>query len=82
MSYGKPVVVSNIPGPNEVVKDDYNGFLVKPRSPQAIADAIEKLAKDPMLFKKLSKNALRTAEKHSWKKVGDRYIEVYTQALR
>jgi len=82
MSYGKPVVVSNIAGPNEVVKDGYNGLLVKSRSPQAIANAIEKLVKNPVLYQKLSENAMRTAEQYSWEKVGDRYIEVYTQALQ
>jgi len=81
MSYGKPVIVSDILGPREIVKDALNGILVTPKKAYDIAKAIETLIADPKLLKSLGVNARNTAEKYSWSKVGDRYEEVYRQAI-
>ena len=81
MSYGKPVIVSNIPGPNEIVNDGYNGLLVPPKSAHALVDAIKKLVTSPKFYKTLGSNAQKTAENYSWKKVGDKYEKIYQQAL-
>ena len=43
---GKPIVTTDVPGCREVVDDGVNGFLVPPKDPKALADAIEKLAVD------------------------------------
>ena len=43
---GKPVIASDIGGLPEVVQDGVNGILVRPRSPDDIADALELLSKD------------------------------------
>jgi len=82
MSYGKPVIVSQIPGPKEIVKDGFNGILVTPKKAYDIAKAIEMLIADPKLLKTLNTNARKTAEKYSWNKVGDEYEEVYRQVVK
>jgi len=38
--FGKPVVVGKVGGLMEVVEDQRNGYLVRPRDPRAIADAV------------------------------------------
>lgn len=81
MSYGKPVIVSQIPGPKEIVKDGFNGILVMPKKAYDIAKAIERLITDPQLLKTLGTNAKKTAEKYSWNRVGDEYEEVYRQVI-
>jgi len=81
MSYGKPAIVTDLPGPNELVKDGYNGILVPPRDPEAIARAIKKLALDPELRRALSLNALKTARRFSWETVGARYENIYNTVL-
>lgn len=50
---GLPVVASDLPGPRAVVKSGVNGLLVPPNSPQALADALLMLVKDPDLRKKM-----------------------------
>lgn len=45
----KPIVTTDVPGCREIVKDNVNGFLVTPRSANAIANAIEKLINLPAL---------------------------------
>lgn len=41
--YEKPVIVTRVGGLPDVVEDGVTGFVVEPESPQAIADAIQRL---------------------------------------
>lgn len=49
MASGKPVIASRISGIPELVEHDVTGVLVPPRNSQALAEAIERLAKDTQL---------------------------------
>ncbi len=53
MAMELPIVTSNICGIEELVENGINGILVPPKNPKAIADAIEKLLKNPKLRKKM-----------------------------
>ncbi|MFL5542566.1 MAG: glycosyltransferase family 4 protein [Longimicrobiaceae bacterium] len=45
---GLPIVTTDVPGCREVVRDGHNGYLVPPRQAPALADALEKLIRDPV----------------------------------
>ncbi|PEG32886.1 hypothetical protein CQY20_33860 [Mycolicibacterium agri] len=47
MACGTAVVASNVGGIPEVVADGETGLLVQPDEPQALADALNTLARDP-----------------------------------
>lgn len=47
MAAGLPVVASAISGIPELVEDERTGYLVPPRDPLALADALQRLAADP-----------------------------------
>lgn len=49
MSCGIPVVTTNCPGMEEAVTNGIEGFVVGVRKPDEMADALERLAKDPGL---------------------------------
>jgi glycosyltransferase involved in cell wall biosynthesis/O-antigen ligase len=49
MASGKPVIATAHGGPLEIVADGETGFLVPPGDAAALAEAIERLAKDPQL---------------------------------
>src|SRR5262245_23133968 len=49
MAAAKPVVVSKVGGLTEAVVDGVTGFLVPPQDPQALAEAIAKLVREPTL---------------------------------
>ena len=57
MAGGVVVVASNISGIPEVVEDGVNGLLVPPRDPDAIAEAVQRLYRDPPLRARLAGNA-------------------------
>jgi len=49
MAAGLPFVATRVTGTKEVVRDGDTGFLVEPGDPSALADAFERLARDPAL---------------------------------
>ena len=62
MATGRPLIVADAVGCREVVRDGENGFLVPPRCPQAIADAMERLAAAPALAARMGAASRRMAE--------------------
>lgn len=81
MSCKTPVVATRKGGIPLVVKNGINGFLVRPRSSQQIAEAVNKLLANDELRKKMGEAARQTVEKKfTWKKVAQKYIRVYKQA--
>jgi glycogen synthase len=57
MSCGMVVVATTAGGTPEAVVDDESGLLVPPRDPQAMADAVRRLAQDPGLRQRLGQTA-------------------------
>ncbi len=62
MAAGCPVIAANVGGVAEAIDHGRNGLLIEPRSPQAIAEALLKLAADPELRLRLRANAAATAK--------------------
>jgi glycosyltransferase involved in cell wall biosynthesis len=62
MQAGTPVVASAVSGHREIVRHGHNGLLTPPRSPQAIADAVELLLTHPGKADRLARAARKTVE--------------------
>ncbi|MGL6077681.1 glycosyltransferase family 4 protein [Methyloversatilis discipulorum] len=60
---GRPVVTCDVPGCREVVTHGENGLLVKPRDPEALADAIARLASDVALRHRMGLRGRERAER-------------------
>jgi len=59
---GRPLVATDVPGCRQVVRDGETGLLVPARSVLPLADALQRLAGDPGLRRRLGANARRLAE--------------------
>lgn len=59
---GRPMVASDVPGCREVCRDGKTGLLVPVNSVEPLADALEKLALDAALRKKMGARARQIAE--------------------
>jgi len=57
----RPMVATDVPGCREVVVPDSTGILISPRDPVALADAIERLARDAALRRRFGGAARRRA---------------------
>jgi glycosyltransferase involved in cell wall biosynthesis len=62
MAAGVPVVSAVMSGIPELVEDGRTGLLVEPEDPSALADAVERLLRDPILRKTLAAAARRKIE--------------------
>lgn len=76
MAFGKPVVTTPIAG-YPVVEDGKDGFIVQPDDYKSIAASIAKLLSDERLNGEMGRNALRRAEKYTWKESAKKVLEIY-----
>ena len=84
-AYGfkKPLVVTDVGAIPEIVDDGVTGFIVPPKNPVALAEAIVKLLKDEDLRREMGENAYKKLKTDlSWDKIAEKTIEVYKKAIR
>lgn len=77
MACGKPVVCFNEGGPAEVAVDGLNGFLVQRDDLSGFTSAVAKLAKDKILYSKLSSNALEFSHRYGLKQYAEKIENLY-----
>jgi len=63
LACGKPVVATRVGGTPEIIEDGLNGFLVNPKDPEEIAEAVLKLLEDGGLRLRMGKEGRLKAEK-------------------
>lgn len=82
MAAGLPVIATRSGGPQEIITHEKNGYLVDIDVPQQIANAIEKLANDTVLSKKLAfagqQHAIKTFD---IKNMINSYEDIYKNIL-
>jgi glycosyltransferase involved in cell wall biosynthesis len=74
LACARPVLSSDLPVLRETLNEQ-NAVLLPPANPQAWADALRALAKDPARRATLSAAARATAEQHTWEARARRIIE-------
>ena len=83
MAAGKPVVATNVGGNPEVVVDGETGFLVPPKNPEKMAEAIITLLKNEELAMKMGEaGRKRVEEKFSLERMVREYEEIYRNLLK
>ncbi len=83
MVYKTPVIVTRKGGVTTIVKDGVNGFLVRPKSANIIAQKVNLLLSDDKLRYKMGENAYRTVvERFNWDRISTRFYNLYTKATQ
>jgi phosphatidylinositol alpha-mannosyltransferase len=82
MAAGLPVVASDTPGYDEVVRDGVDGLLVRPRDADALAVAAGRVLDDPDLAERLIAAGRDRARGFDWSIVVERLEDVYRRALQ
>lgn len=80
MSFGRPVICTNVDGLPYTVKD--GGVLVEPGDPKALADAMNDLLHDDGKRKEMGVRARQVSEEYSAEKVTDVLLEVFEKVIR
>jgi phosphatidylinositol alpha-mannosyltransferase len=81
LSYGKPVVASDLAIFREIAERGDCIELVPNRDSRALAAVIDRLLNDPGRRAELSEKAKDFARSHSWPAMARRTIEVYRSAI-
>lgn len=75
---GKPVVVTGVGGLPEVVENGVTGFVVEPRNPEQAANAIETLALDALLCKRMGEAGMkRVRTLYDWNENVRTMLDIY-----
>lgn len=77
-SVGKTIVATAVDGTVEIVKDNENGYLIQPKTPQQIADAVIKLYENPETRQNMEQSAKKTFEQgFSFEIFEGNYLRIY-----
>lgn len=78
MSYGKPVVVSDIDGMTEVVSDGVNGYVFPSGDSKALAAKLADALSDPEALRLVGERALsHVRERNDWVRIGHMTADFY-----
>ena len=82
MAAAKPIVASHVGGNEELLEDGKDGMLIAPASPEALAAAIEFLAKNRAVALQMGTHAQqRVAEQFSAERMARHYNDLYRPML-
>ncbi len=81
LSFGTPVVASDVGGISDIVIDGVTGLLVPEMSVVALAAAVVRILKEPVLAGRLAENGLKHVRDYfGWSGITDRIEAVYCNA--
>lgn len=82
MSCGRPVVATAVDGTPEIVRDGETGFLVSPKDPEGLAEALAAVLDDPALAAQMSYRAdVIAAERYTWDANARDMERIYSELL-
>ena len=79
MACGVPVVATDIPGTRELVEHGVNGWLVPPRNPALLAQAILNALNDPLACALVKKNGFTTSQSFTIQAIAVQYENLYAE---
>jgi glycosyltransferase involved in cell wall biosynthesis len=81
-AFKKPVVITDVGSLSENVDNGVTGYIVPPKNPEKLAEAIIDLMINEEKRKKMGENAFKkTQEELSWENIAVKTIKVYKKAL-
>jgi D-inositol-3-phosphate glycosyltransferase len=78
MSYGVPVLASDINGMTEIITNGQNGFTFQSENPKDLEKALIEILSNPELFKAIKEKAYKTINQdYDWNKIGKLTSDCY-----
>lgn len=83
MSYGSPVLVSDIAGMREAVEDERTGFVFRGRDPEHLAQRLGEIFAVSGRAEAIALAGLRKVTRHNdWNRLGEQSLACYRRALQ
>lgn len=77
MAAGLPIIVTDIAGSRDIVKNGVNGLIIPPSNPEVLAEKIIELLENDKLRDSISQNAKIESQKYEWEVIARKYVNVY-----
>jgi glycosyltransferase involved in cell wall biosynthesis len=74
---GIPVVASNFPEMEKIVKENNIGTTFNPEKPESIAKAVKEVFSDDERYKQMKTNTKIAAEKYNWENEEKKLLNIY-----
>ncbi|MCX6815399.1 MAG: glycosyltransferase family 4 protein [Candidatus Aenigmarchaeota archaeon] len=81
MAAGCPIVTTNVAGVPEIVENNKNGLLTRPKDEKDLARNIIKMLSSSKMRKKMSANNVKKSKKYDWKNVISLYEKCFERAI-
>ena len=72
----KPVIATDVGGLGEIIKNGYNGYVIEPNNPLALANAIEEFFNNKNKID-FASNVKKESEKFSWEKFTEELMKLF-----
>ena len=79
LAAGAPVIGTDIPGIKELLQDDFNGKVVPPGDPEALAGVLANL--NTVDHQRFRANAKTIEITHSWDRIAEQYLEIFKKII-
>jgi len=82
MACGVPVITTDVFGPKEIIRNNYDGISVPPDDVESLVVAIERLLDDDKLRERISENGLKSVkEKYDIRKHAEDLLKIYREMI-
>lgn len=81
MASGLPLVVTDVPGNDDVVRENGCGVIVESKDVSSMSDGLYKLLTNQAYTKSLAELSLRCSKKYDWSRIAAQYEDVYLRAM-
>ncbi len=76
------IAFTSAQGANELIKNDYNGYLIENRDKEKMASVIVDLVNDKSKLKELGENAKKEADIYSYKSVKIKWVDFINEIMK
>ena len=77
LASGIPVISFDTKGANEIIKDQYNGYIIKETNIEFLCNIIVKIYNEPSLIKKLDEGVKNSCKQYDLNLVTNKFIDAY-----
>ena len=81
ISCGLPLVVTDVPGNEDIVRDTGAGVIVHTKDPEDMADGLYSLLCNKELRETLSVSAIKKSSRYDWSTIAKEYAVVYKKVI-
>ncbi|MDH3692314.1 MAG: glycosyltransferase, partial [Gammaproteobacteria bacterium] len=74
---GLPLVVTDVPGNRDIIRDTGGGLIVRNKDTDDMSEALYKLLTDERERARLADIAYQQSSRYDWSYIADQYLDVY-----